>query len=244
MRGLPRIKALQKVDIAHTLSKVLRDNAIEVEPDEATIGDDGLNLCFRYGWLHADKVSNDEGKKTAYVFSSPLHRWYVEWKLYDTTPRIPFETTSILRFVRDVIVKFSPYKLSTEQRIGPGCIQRPPEAQYQDEFYRSCHAYSNGSLQTFPEFSTAKGRVDFYIPSKEWGVELLRDGDRLEEHSGRFSESGAYGTTLKLSDYIILDCRKTWPMRPHPGMCIICPIHFSCQADLGHRNSEIVPRCI
>jgi len=53
------------------------------------------------------------------------------------------------------------------------------EAQYQDEFYRCCHTHSNGSLVTFPEFGTAKGRVDFYIPAKQWGVELLRDGDQL-----------------------------------------------------------------
>jgi hypothetical protein len=47
--------------------------------------------------------------------------------------------------------------LSTKRKIGPGCIQRPPEAQYQDEFYCSCHACSNGSLIAFPEFGTGKG---------------------------------------------------------------------------------------
>ena len=43
---------------------------------------------------------------------------------------------------------------------------------------------------TFPEYGTGEGRVDFYILAKEWGVELLRDGDRLAEHSGRFSQPG------------------------------------------------------
>jgi hypothetical protein len=95
--------------------------------------------------------------------------------------------------------------LSAEGRIGPGCIQRLPETQYQDEFYRCYRAHSNDSLVIFPEFGMSKGRVDFYIPTKQWGVELLRDGDRLVQHSGRFSsQTGSYGTTLPLTDYIIV----------------------------------------
>jgi len=61
------------------------------------------------------------------------------------------------------------------------------------------------------------GRVDFYIPVKEWGVELVREGDRLAQHSGRFSSKGPYKKDLPLSDYVILDCRQTHPQVPHPG---------------------------
>ena len=64
---------------------------------------------------------------------------------------------------------------------------------------------------TFPQYGTRQGRVDFYIPAKEWGVELLRNGDRLKEHSGHSSNNGSYATTLPLSDFIILDCRTTKP---------------------------------
>jgi hypothetical protein len=104
----------------------------------------------------------------------------------------------------------------TGRQIGPGFIQRPPEAQFQDEFYRCCQRYSKGSLVTFPEYGTKSGRVDFYIPSKEWGIELLRDGDQLEQHSIRFSSTGAYGGMLSLSDYIILDFRTQTPTKRHP----------------------------
>jgi hypothetical protein len=135
--------------------------------------------------------------------------------------QFPWFHLSILQLALEVIAGFSPRLLSDERRIGPGCIQRPLEAQYQDEFYRVCYAYSNGSLVTLPEHCTTKGRVDLYIPSKEWGLELLRDGNQLEEHSGRFSGSVSYGTTLSASDYIILDCRKTRSKRQHPSMCII-----------------------
>jgi hypothetical protein len=112
-----------------------------------------------------------------------------------------------------------PCVLLTERRIDPSfaqCLPEATEAQYQDEFYRCCYIHSNGSLVTFPEFTTSEGRVDFYIPTKQWGAELLRDGDRLAQHSGRFSlQTGSYGTTLSLSDYIILDCCTTFPRVTH-----------------------------
>ena len=108
--------------------------------------------------------------------------------------------------------------LSTERRVSiAGDVQRPPEAQYQDEFYRCCHLYSQGSLIAFPEFGTAEGRIDFYIPSLKWGVEFLRDGNLLSQHSARFSPSTGSYRGLPMRDYIILDCRTTQPQKPHPG---------------------------
>jgi hypothetical protein len=176
-----------------------------------------LQRCFHEGWLHADHLGvinlpDDVG----YFFPSPLHRWYVEWKLSDSLPPTQFQANSLLDFVIDVFHLFSPRLLSAERSIGPGCIQRLPEAQYQDELYRCCHTLSKGSLVTFPEFGTAKGPVDFYIPAKSWGIELLRDGNQFESHCGRFSKTGSYGTTLSLSEYIIVDCRTTCPMKEHP----------------------------
>src|SRR6266852_4778073 len=224
-RGLPTNDELRKPAIARIFSDVLRVGSI-VQSD-VTIKEDeeALDLCYRSGWLHADKHSNTF-EETVYVLPSQLHRWILEWKLFNSPPT-ELNSACILEFVVEVIARFSPRCLSTEGRIGPGSIQRPPEAQYQDEFYRSSHAYSNGSLVTFPEFGTAKGQVEFYIPFKEWGVELLLEGDRLRQHSSRFSPSGSDETTIRLSDYIMLDFRKTLPKRPHPGMCIICPsTHF------------------
>lgn len=236
-RGLPENKDLQVPAIANIFSTVLRNGVVTqlqfTEDDQVA-----LQECFRHGWLHTDKlIDTDQPNEVGYFFASSLHRWFVEWKLCDTVPAIPFETDNLLQFVVRVISNFSPRLLSTKRRIGPGCIQRRPEAQYQDEFYRCCHKCSNGSLVTFPEFGTAKGRVDFYIPAKKWGVELLRDGDRLAQHSGRFSQSGSYGTTLALSDYIILDCRTTNPVLGHPSSYIcssVIPvlIQLSLNSDL------------
>jgi hypothetical protein len=198
-----------------------------------------LHLCFSKGWLHTDYIDNE----IKYFFPSSLHRWYIEWKLcgiLDTS----FRADNILDFVIDVISKFSPGMLSTTRRVSAaGHVQRPLEAQYQDEFYRCCHTHYNGSLVTFLEFSTAKGRVDFYIPAKHWGVELLRDGDQLAQHSGRFSsQTGSYGTPLSLTDYIILDCRTTQPRVHHPSRNIYLRLSSSHILSFSFiRPSKIVP---
>ena len=132
---------------------------------------EALQQCFRNGWLHSD------------------------------TDATSFDCADILELVINVISIFSPRIFSTLQDIGAGGVQPLLEAQYQDEFHGCCHTYSKSSLVSFAEFGMAKGRVDFYIPAKKWGVELLRDGNQLAQHSRRFSsQTGAYGTTLPLSD--------------------------------------------
>jgi hypothetical protein len=95
-----------------------------------------------------------------------------------------------------------------------------PEAQYRDEFYRCCYDLTTGSLTTLSEFGKAEGRVDFYIPSKKWGVELLRDGQLLEQHNNGFSPTGQYGMTLDIDEYILLDFRMNKVVRAHPRKSI------------------------
>jgi len=218
-RGLPRDADLQNVAIADIFSRVLRDGYVDSPDDTTGSYHDNLMVCFRNGWLHSDKKDHS-GDTVIYFFASLLHRWFVEWKLWDRYSPPTIITDDILTFAIDIIKKFSPKRLATERTLPSGGIQSVPEAQYQVEFYRCC---SSGSIVTFPEYGFGQGRVNFYIPAKEWGVELLCNGDRLAEHSGRFSSKGSYATTLSLSDYIILDCRTTKPRDPHPGahICIL-----------------------
>ena len=47
------------------------------------------------------------------------------------------------------------------------------------------------------------------MPSMKWGIELLRDGSKLREHSDRFL-TGAYSAFQKsgtIVDYALLDLR-------------------------------------
>jgi hypothetical protein len=213
--GLPEDDDIQDPVVAKIFSAVLCNGHTTNKSFTNSDERDKLLHCFHKGFLHSDKSDQGDGN-VAYFFPSSLHRWFVEWKLWDTFPAVPFDTGDILSFVINVISNFSPRQLGTERRIASSGIQRPPEAQYQDEFYRSSRVFSKGSIVTFPEYGAASRRVDVYIPAKEWGIELLCDGDELAQHSGRFSKGGSYATALPCSDYIILDFRNTRPRVPHP----------------------------
>jgi hypothetical protein len=112
-------------------------------------------------------------------------------------------------------------------RIGaPSTMDPLPEAQYQDECYRSVFSATAGNLRISPEFASATGahvtgRIDFFVPIVKWGIEIMRDGKRLQEHDSRFEHSGAYGVWLQsgdMTDYILLDCRTNVPQKAHPSM--------------------------
>ena len=175
-----------------------------------------LLTCHRRGWLHAEL--NSQPPSTAYIFPSPLHRWFIERKLCGSPSTTPPQN-SLFEFSKAVIHLFSPVNLANDRRVGPGFIQRPPEAQYQDEFYRCCHALARGSTVSFPEFGTTDGRVDFYIPSRKWAIELLREGNDLAGHYGRSSKRGKYIASLPIDDFIVLDFRVTRVVAEHKRLC-------------------------
>ncbi|KAJ9404574.1 hypothetical protein DTO045G8_7647 [Paecilomyces variotii] len=65
------------------------------------------------------------------------------------------------------------------------------------------------------------GRIDFRLADVAWGIELLRDGDRLHAHCSRFVNNGSYTPWIQkgwLRNWLIIDCR-TSPPRPYnvPG---------------------------
>jgi hypothetical protein len=214
-RGLLRKLDLQQEPaICQVLDTVCHVNVITMRACRDNTEQEALKKCFRMGWLHADLFADDN---IGYVFASPLHRWFVERRLYKT-PTIP-PHADLLTFSLEVIRLFSPLNLSSTRRIGPGCVQRPPEARYQDEFYRCSDLVTKGSTVTFPEFGTSQGCVDFYIPGRKWGVELLLEDDDLAGHCGRFTNSGNY-TSLDIDDFIVLNFGIKTPCNRHPGMCM------------------------
>ena len=219
-RGLPDNDALQIPAVARVLRTALRDNVIMDAMFPGAEGSAALKRCFVQGWLHADKGVSKEPEIAGYFFASPLHRSFVEWKLSGQNPAVPIQAPNLLEFVIQVIKCFSPLNLSYPRIIGPYYFQTLPEAQYQDEFYRCCYDLTTGVLATLSEFGTADGRIDFYIPSKKWGVELLRDGQLLEQHNNRFSCTGQYGMTLDIDEYIVLDFRKKKVVQVHPRKSI------------------------
>lgn len=213
-KGLPPTQKLQDPSFVAVFEAVLCAGVVTKGDFTDAGAKVALSQCFRGGWLHTDEINGSNS--VGYCFPSRLHHWYVEWQLWGTSPCASFNATRLLDFAVTVIRMFSPQVLATGCKIGPGFTQRPPEAQYQDEFYRCCHRYSKGTLISFPEYGTESGRADFYIPSEGWGIELLHNGDQLEHRSIRFSSTGAYGGTMSLSDYIILDFCTNFPEKCHP----------------------------
>jgi hypothetical protein len=120
MKGLPRKTDLQKPPIAHIFSNILRESSIVRSEPTTEEYDPALLECFHKGWLHANE-SRDS--KTVYIFASPLHQMFVEWKLQDYAPIIPFESNSILQLMLKVIAAFSLCLLSAKWRISSGSIQ-------------------------------------------------------------------------------------------------------------------------
>lgn len=192
---------------------MLQDGSIK-DTDYSSI----IHYCHKKGWIYSAPADKGE---LVYVLPSQMHSLYYQWKLLPSSGSIPF--TNLLELSIAVIQAFQPSQLSNPpRRVGDAGALRPPEAAYQDEFYRSIFKVTKGCIRVSSEYSAAEGerpgRIDFFIPSKKWGIELLRDGAKLGEHWSCFRLGGAYGAWLEtgdMTDYIILDFRSTHPQKLH-----------------------------
>lgn len=120
---------------------------------------------------------------------------------------------SVATFCFKAIKKFSSRCLSNStSELASGGIIRPLEAVYQDELYRSCYQILGSKSYLISEWSPGKkGRIDFYVSGgANWGIECVRDGDRLDEHIARFQPRGLY-YNWGLAQHVILDFRTTKP---------------------------------
>lgn len=132
----------------------------------------------------------------------------------------PFPVTmfpTIQALCQAVLQRFSPIKLRQiiQGKVSAGEQVRPLEAQYQDEYYRAFSSIMPPGVAISSEWSwNGDGRVDFYIPCKKWGIELLRDHSRLSEHCDRFEPGGRYHPWVSsgmLKEWMIIDCATTIP---------------------------------
>lgn len=210
--GLPTTDELRdEPDTARIFHAVLSNCYVTKKMMDSPADELAFDRCFKSGWLHATRDQEED----RYVFATSLHRWYIEYylgeKLSDPTS---IKDKTLYDFVIQVVQRFSRHQLSSPRNVGASHTQRPPEAQFQDEFYRCSREYSKGSIVSFPEFG---GVGRFYISHKKWGIELLGDGHGLEGHSTHFTSLGPYAK-MGLADHIILDFRKSQPWKAHPNI--------------------------
>jgi hypothetical protein len=168
-----------------------------------------LTDCYKMGWIYPSMTTDS---KEIFFSSTPLHRWSAGFTIWQSEPTEPPED-NLIEFVLRVIKSFSPSRLFPVHRVHSSYVQQVPGPQYSQEFYR-CSGLSN--TQVFPEFGSRPGHVDFYIPSKQWAIELLCDGEDTQEKCMRFS-AGDEHTCTSISDHIILDCRQNKPTKGHAG---------------------------
>ena len=77
---------------------------------------------------------------------------------------------------------------------------------YQDEFYRCFYMLAPSKLH--PDVGSlfrTKGFLDFYFDEQMWGFELLRNGDRVQEHIERFDPLRGRYRHIPVVDYAIVD---------------------------------------
>ena len=98
--------------------------------------------------------------------------------------------------------------------LGVGCVQRPPEATYQDSFRAGTYLTLGQQGRVSSEWNgvDTRGRVDFYIADVGWGVEIVREATNsmLVEHLGRFGIGGRYAS-WRMDDWVVLDFRTSAP---------------------------------
>lgn len=223
-RGLPKDPALY----ASVMRKLLVEQAIECSGQNLS-----ENYCsqledsYKHGYINREARGESFQSRDYYVFVSPLHM-HLWSRLLVALDGPGLQCQDLFTLVKNVISHFRPSQLTELNRRGGAPQHRPPEAQYQAEFYRCIHEYTNGGVVISPEYAAAAGarpgRIDFFLSSKKWGIELTRDGSRLGEHHSRFQEDGSYAEWLKsskMSDYIFLDFRLNKPQQPHPGKTLL-----------------------
>ncbi|KAA8895773.1 hypothetical protein FN846DRAFT_817875 [Sphaerosporella brunnea] len=177
--------------------------------------DASLAEVYKKGWLHAEQNSDGE---VEYIFPTEIHRLYCERLLCSLSQPFPTAQFPTLgAFWRAVLRGFSSNSLAgCSHGLASGGLQRPVEAQFADEFYRCAFELLGSRSYLTSEWSGAgsRGCLDFFVRGAGWGIELLIEGRKLNEHVERFEQGGSYDRWLAsrtVNDYVIIDFRTSAP---------------------------------
>ncbi|KAJ7668599.1 hypothetical protein DFH06DRAFT_982505, partial [Mycena polygramma] len=176
--------------------------------------------AHKLGWLITE-AEDPEENKVRVDFPSPLHRARLGYLLLmgEEGPPSEVRKLTLREFLLQVIPRFSGNALLRASQLSV------PEAQYHNEFYRACSDLTGGrGMWLSPEFGSTegkRGRIDFFMGSVGWGIEFLREGDRMGNHLARFGPNGAYYAWTQnqaIKDWVVLDCRmQSNPTKHFPG---------------------------
>ncbi|KAJ7710016.1 hypothetical protein B0H17DRAFT_250172 [Mycena rosella] len=229
-RGLPNIdtlKAEENIPAVSFLQQLLALGGPLILQSATRLP--GATLAHQMGWITLDSevASPSWNANVRADFPSLIHRSLVSY-LLNGSGALPtrIQNMTLLQFVVEAVGTFSSNTLSKAARYISGSQAQPsfPEAHFQNVLYTAAWRLTGGQgLWLSPEFGTPQtttpsGRIDFFVES--WGIEVLREGDRVEDHMQCFLPGGAYHSWISnqtLKDYIVLDFRvDTKAMKPFP----------------------------
>ncbi|CAG8471478.1 20193_t:CDS:2 [Racocetra fulgida] len=174
--------------------------------------------------FHADYVLNPVVKKFVKIglfstvgpneqmqFSAPIMRVIPSHYLFTAPIKLgPSPTRTFDEFLMRTIELMSAYNL--HQSLGNGCGNNSYlyERSWQMEWYRTATTVVPVGTSISADVGAVFGSVgflDFYVNGEHcWGVELTREGNRLNEHATRFEIDGTYND-IPLKQWAILDFR-------------------------------------
>ncbi len=186
--------------------------------------DDPINAdpcltAIRQGWAFPSPCG-DFGNTVIISLSTPLLQCWFSQHLIPCELEVSFE--SPLDLVCQVTALFRPSLL----RDPPVRFGTPLESRYHMEFYRAASALTDSAVVLSPDFATnpnrdTRGQIDFLLAHKKWGIEITRDGNRLDGgHNPRLENYGQWLEEGDMTQYIFVDYRVTRPIQSHPGTVI------------------------
>ncbi|KAL9120246.1 MAG: hypothetical protein Q9187_003203 [Circinaria calcarea] len=206
---------LQISDITTALKKVAKERTRYV-CESTGLDREALSFCHQAGFVFTDPVDpletptglNGFHIRQTYSFPSPTHKRLVYWKLFPG-PALdaPPDTRTLLEVVHQTLKQFRPSAMQSRdaQFNRPWKISEP---KFQNEMYH-CLTETIDGLPVEPEFTndTQEGRIDLWIPSRKWGIELLQNGtvENILDHVARFNGIGKYRKWGILEDFIIIN---------------------------------------
>ena len=154
-------------------------------------------------------------KNDTYKFSSPVMARYALQKIIGMpAKRAEIEPGSLEEFIIYVLssLDYSHLKSSLGKTKSTGILL---ERAWQMEFYKTAIQCTPQSWHVSADVGglfDSSGAIDFTVHSEGmkvfWGIELLRESDRINEHIARFGTDGRYNALCKrFTDHCLVDFR-------------------------------------
>jgi hypothetical protein len=154
---------------------------------EAELAVDGLAQLLQDGWICKDQES--------FVFASPFILYVASVQLFSSY-QLDDKTSDFKEFLFMVLQKLDPTKL--RESLGRATNDILLEHSWQMEFYRvasSCLGRQSHISPDVRHIFGSSGYIDFYVNGdKQWGIELTREGSKVQEHQTRFTGIFPYPT--------------------------------------------------